>query len=65
MMFNRDNGTLNLTLLLLICFLELNFCEEVVKEVQGFPMCIVHWMNSFSWPSGFFTFPGTPNWNCR
>lgn len=34
-----NNLTVNLTLLLLIFFLELNFCEEVVKEVQGFPTC--------------------------
>lgn len=39
-MFNKNNLTVNLTLLLLICFLELNFCKEAVKEVQGFPSCI-------------------------
>lgn len=39
-MFNKNNLMVNLTLLLLICFLKLNFCGEVAKGVQGFPTCI-------------------------
>lgn len=39
-MFDNNNLVVNLTLLLLICFLKLNFCGEVVKEIQGFPTCI-------------------------
>lgn len=38
-MFN-NNLMVRLALSLLICFFELNFCEVVVKEVQGFLTCI-------------------------